>query len=152
MIFNSTSTDLKLSYAWLRIIRLAVRTLAKSPTFAKDPRHLQFEADINRLFLYTSYNRVGRDASDADIEEIIYMGSKAPLADQQEQVQENIYSQIKAFCTSMDDILRTEFRITNKPISTEQNVGPRRSGLTLAVGRSAPTKTSPAQVCLRQSR
>lgn len=31
----------------------AVRTLAKSPTFARDPRHLQFEADVNRLFLYT---------------------------------------------------------------------------------------------------
>ncbi|KAF3960917.1 hypothetical protein CMV_014406 [Castanea mollissima] len=31
----------------------AVKTLAKSPTFARDPRQLQFEADINRLFLYT---------------------------------------------------------------------------------------------------
>nr|XP_017227253.1 PREDICTED: uncharacterized protein LOC108203054 isoform X1 [Daucus carota subsp. sativus] len=121
----------------------AVRTLAKSPTFAKDPRHLQFEADINRLFLYTSYKRVGRDASDAEIEEIIDMGSKAPLSDQQEQVQENIYSQINAFCTSMDDILRTDISSTKEPMSTEQNAGLRRSGLSLAVGRSAPTKTSP---------
>ncbi|KAL8157539.1 uncharacterized protein LOC141674308 isoform X1 [Apium graveolens] len=121
----------------------AVGKLARSPTFANDPRHLQFEADINRLFLYTSYNRVGRDASDAEIEEIIDMGSKAPLADQQEQVQENIYSQIKAFCTSMDDILRPDFRSTSKSISTEQNASPRRSGLSLAIGRSAQTKTSP---------
>lgn len=33
------------------------------------------------------------------------MASKTPLADQQEQVQENIYSQIKTYWTSMDDIL-----------------------------------------------
>ncbi|CAL5350688.1 unnamed protein product [Camellia sinensis] len=33
--------------------RKAVRILAKSPTFARNPRHIQFEADINRLFLYT---------------------------------------------------------------------------------------------------
>lgn len=31
----------------------AVKSLAKSPLFARDPRHLQFEADINRLLLYT---------------------------------------------------------------------------------------------------
>lgn len=86
---------------------------------------------------------MGRDASDAEIDEIIDMGSKAPLADQQEQVQENIYSQIKDFCTSMDEILCTDFRSTKEPISTEQNAGIRRSGLSLAVGRSTPTKTSP---------
>ncbi|KAF3962372.1 hypothetical protein CMV_013111 [Castanea mollissima] len=53
----------------------AVKTLAKSPTFARDPRQLQFEADINRLFLYTSYNRLGRDAEEADAEEIIEMAT-----------------------------------------------------------------------------
>lgn len=31
----------------------AVSALAKSSTFAKDPRQLQFEADVNKLFLYT---------------------------------------------------------------------------------------------------
>ena len=30
-----------------------MKTLAKSPTFARHPRQLQFESDINRLFLYT---------------------------------------------------------------------------------------------------
>lgn len=99
-------------------------------------------------YLIFSYNRVGRDASDAEIEEIIDMGSKAPLADQQEQVQENIYAQIKAFCSSMDDILCTDFRSTNESISTEQKAGPRRSGLSLAVGRSAPTKTSPGELLI----
>lgn len=131
-----------------------MRVLAKSPTFAKDPRHLQFEADINRLFLYTSYNRVGRDANDADIDEIIDMASKAPLADQQGQVQENIYSQIKNFCTSMDDILHPDLKNTEEPIrlSIEKRSGPRRSGLSLAVGRTASSNISPAQVYLRQSR
>lgn len=91
---------------------------------------------------------MGRDASDADIEEIIDMGSKAPLADQQEQVQENIYSQIKAFCTSMDNILRTDSKSTSESISAKQNAGPRRSGLSLAVGRSAQTKTSPGELLI----
>ena len=31
----------------------AVGVLAKSRTFAKNPRQLQFEADINKLFMYT---------------------------------------------------------------------------------------------------
>lgn len=31
----------------------AVGVLAKSTTFAKNPRQLQFEADINKLFMYT---------------------------------------------------------------------------------------------------
>ncbi|KAL1828946.1 hypothetical protein DCAR_0208224 [Daucus carota subsp. sativus] len=123
----------------------AVGSLAKSPTFAKDPRHLQFEADINRLFLYTSYNRVGKDAGDADIEEIIDIASKASLADQQEQVQENIYSQIKTFCALMDDILHPSCKSTEEPLNspTEKAAGPRRSGLSLAVGSNSSMKVSP---------
>jgi hypothetical protein len=38
----------------------AIRTLAKSPRFARDPRHLQFDADVNRLFLYTRYMNIWR--------------------------------------------------------------------------------------------
>jgi hypothetical protein len=30
-----------------------VKTLAKSPTFARNPREFQFETDMNRLFLFT---------------------------------------------------------------------------------------------------
>jgi hypothetical protein len=30
-----------------------VGVLAKSTTFAKNPRQLQFEADINKLFMFT---------------------------------------------------------------------------------------------------
>ncbi|KAK8480520.1 hypothetical protein V6N13_134762 [Hibiscus sabdariffa] len=83
----------------------AVGVLAKSPTFAKYRRKLQFEDDINLLFMYTSYNRLGKDAEEADAEEIIDMASKASFADQQLQVQENVHDQIKNFCTAMDEIL-----------------------------------------------
>ncbi|KAA3482651.1 SET domain-containing protein 9 [Gossypium australe] len=83
----------------------AVRILAKSPTFARYRRKLQFEDDINLIFMYTSYNRLGKNADEADAEEIIDMASKASFTDQQMQVQENVHFQIKNFCTVMDEIL-----------------------------------------------
>ncbi|KAE8716837.1 isoflavone 2'-hydroxylase-like [Hibiscus syriacus] len=83
----------------------AVRVLAKSPTFAKYRRKLQFEDDINLLFMYTSYNRLGKDAEEADAEDIIDMASKASFADQLTLVQENVHDQIKNFCTAMDGII-----------------------------------------------
>uniref|UniRef100_A0A5B7BCJ8 SET domain-containing protein 9 n=1 Tax=Davidia involucrata TaxID=16924 RepID=A0A5B7BCJ8_DAVIN len=124
----------------------AVRTLAKSSTFARDPRHLQFEADINRLFLHTSYNRLGRNADEADAEEIIDMASKASFADQQKQVQENIHSQIKTFCTFMDDILLLDSKGINEPLKSapQINSAPRRSGLSLAVGTNSSPNDHPA--------
>ncbi|GAB4850621.1 hypothetical protein Ancab_029930 [Ancistrocladus abbreviatus] len=114
----------------------AVKALAKSPTFARDPRHLQFEADINRLFLYTSYNRLGKDADEADAEKIIDMASKASLADQQKQVQENIHSQVKTFCMHMDEILLPQTKNLHECLesSPQTNDTPRRSGLSFAVG------------------
>ncbi|XP_073112707.1 uncharacterized protein [Elaeis guineensis] len=120
---------------------LAVKTLAKSPLFARDPRHLQFEADVNRLFLYTSYNRLGKDADEKDADEIIDMASKASVADQQKQVQENIHLQIKNICRSMDDILIGDL----KSISNSQN-GSRWSGLSFATGREAASTKQSAQV------
>nr|XP_043625205.1 uncharacterized protein LOC122596656 [Erigeron canadensis] len=119
-----------------------VATLAKSPTFAKEPRRLQFEADINRLFLYTSYNRIGKDAEEADVEEIINIASTAALVDQERQVQENIHTQITNFCKSMDQILLPDSRPHDE--SSQKNTSaPRRSGLSLAVGTNAPTNTNP---------
>lgn len=52
-----------------------------------------------------SYNRLGRDAEEADAEEIIEMAGKATLSEQQKQVQENIHYQLENFCASMDEIL-----------------------------------------------
>ena len=68
------------------------------------------------------------------------MASKASLTNQQKQVQENIHSQIETFCTTMDDIVLPNLQSTEKahePIE-EKNITSRRSGLSLAVGRSSP--------------
>lgn len=123
----------------------AVRTLAKSPTFARDPRKIQFEADMNRLFLYTSYNRLGSDADETDAEEIIELASKAILADQQTQVQENIHSQIEAFTSLMNGILRPNSKNTHEPHSSspDKNDTVRRSGLSFAVGRDGRSPNQP---------
>ncbi|XP_075667822.1 uncharacterized protein LOC142637430 isoform X1 [Castanea sativa] len=114
-----------------------VKTLAKSPTFARDPRQLQFEADINRLFLYTSYNRLGRDAGEADAEEIIEMASKASLANQQKLVQENIHAQIKSFSMYMDEILLPNSKRIGEAheLPPQPTAAPCQSGLGFAVGR-----------------
>ncbi|XP_058730245.1 uncharacterized protein LOC131602215 isoform X1 [Vicia villosa] len=117
-----------------------VKTLAKSPTFAfaRDPRQLQFEVDLNRLFLYTSYNRLGKNASETDAEEIIEMASKASVADQHMLVQENVHSQIKTFCTLMDEVLLTNEKTGNDDsfelLSQQTNVLPRNSELSSANG------------------
>ncbi|KAL9241350.1 hypothetical protein vseg_015472 [Gypsophila vaccaria] len=118
----------------------AVKVLAKSPTFSKHPRDLQFEADINRLFLFTSYKRLGKDIEEPDVEEIIDMATKAPLADQQKQVQENTHAQIKDLSMLMDEILLPEKKSEEHLGSTTQrNSAPRRTGLSFAVGH--PTST-----------
>lgn len=129
-----------------------VRTLARSPTFARDPRQLQFEADINRLFLYTSYNRLGRNADEKDAEEIIDMAGKASLADQQKQVQDNIHSQIKTFSMRMDEILLPDSNSINESAESNSQMNtPSRSGLSLAVGRMSPSNNNPAQLYLIQN-
>ncbi|KAJ9184854.1 hypothetical protein P3X46_004540 [Hevea brasiliensis] len=130
----------------------AVKVLAKSPTFARDPRQLQFEADINRLFLYTCYNRLERNVEEADAEEIIEMASKASVADQEKQVQENIHSQIENFCTAMDEILLPDMNKKSEPGEPlgQSDTASCHSGLSLAVGKSDQPTVRPAQLCLRQ--
>lgn len=129
-----------------------MRTLAKSPTFAKDPRHLQFEADINRLFLYTSYNRLGRNADEADVDEIIDMANKSALAEQQKQLQENIHTQIETFCSSMENILLPDSMSHDETFesSPERITAPRPSGLSLAIGVT-PVNNKQAQLYVRQN-
>ncbi|KAK7264128.1 hypothetical protein RJT34_31732 [Clitoria ternatea] len=124
----------------------AVKTLAKNPVFAKDPRQLQFEADINRLFLYTSYNRLGKNAEEADAEEIIEMARKASVADQQMQVQENVHSQIKTFCTFMDEILLPNERMMNDQFSQQAISSPQHSRLSSAEASSKQGPLSQAEV------
>ncbi|KAI3941611.1 hypothetical protein MKX01_018201 [Papaver californicum] len=98
----------------------AVSALAKSSTFAKDPRQLQFEANVNKLFLYTSYNRLGENADKKDAEEIIELVGKASL--------------------SAETSPKTSI-LTSEP-SPNQWI-PRRSGLSLAVGGVATPSNQP---------
>ncbi|KAG5613007.1 hypothetical protein H5410_024288 [Solanum commersonii] len=113
-----------------------VKILAKSPTFARESKLLQFEADINLLFLYTSYNRLGRNAEEADAEEIIDMANKASLDDQQKQVHENVHSQVTNFCRYMDDILLLDQKVKGNQATSPAtpHSSPRSSDLGLAVG------------------
>ncbi|XWS54343.1 hypothetical protein CRYUN_Cryun10bG0081900 [Craigia yunnanensis] len=131
------------------LIFQAVKTLAKSPTFARYQRKLQFEADISRLFMYTSYYRLGKNADEADAEEIIDMASKASVADQQKQVQENIHYQIKNFCTAMDEIFLPDI---NEPQELQSNATPSRSGLSFAVGGNGPTTNRPSDAAVPETR
>ncbi|XP_052144257.1 uncharacterized protein LOC127763560 [Oryza glaberrima] len=123
----------------------AVKTLAKNPMFAnnrlfaRDPRHLQFEADVNRLFLYTSYYRLGANAEEKDAEEIIDMASKASVSEQQKQVQENVHYQLTNMCQAMDSILLPD----TKNGASEANNYPRRSGLSFAVGTGVASANKP---------
>ncbi|CAK7337997.1 unnamed protein product [Dovyalis caffra] len=120
-----------------------VKNLAKSPTFAKNPREFQFEADmnlaVNEVDIF-SYNRLGRNAEEADAEEIIEMAGKASVDDQQKQVQENIHFQITNFCTAMNEILLPDVakRNENDEAPAQSNAAPHHSGLSFAVSKSGP--------------
>ena len=95
----------------------------------------------------SSYNRLGRNADESDAEAIIDMAGKASLADQQKQVQENIHSQIKTFCASMDEILLPDSKSINESSdsTSQRNTAVPRSGLGLAVGRMSPQNKSPGE-------
>lgn len=94
-----------------------------------------------------SYNRLGKNADEVDAEEIIDMASKASLAEQQKLVQENIHAQINNFCTSMDDILLPDPSTADDTVNSpsEKNTTTQRSGLSLAIGRSAPLYGRPGE-------
>lgn len=82
---------------------------------------------------------MGKNASETDAEEIIEMASKASVADQQMLVQENVHSQIKAFCTLMDEVLLTNEKMGNDSyfelLSQQTNVLPRNTEHSSANGK-----------------
>ncbi|XP_031493651.1 uncharacterized protein LOC116259842 [Nymphaea colorata] len=123
-----------------------VKGLANGSTLGKDPRRLQFEADVNRLFLYTSYKSLGKNADEKDAEEIIQIAEKASVKDQQKQVQENIHIQIKTFQATLDDILRPDLLGGNDDCksSPQKHGTPRPSGLSFALGGPVAQTHKPA--------
>lgn len=76
---------------------------------------------------------------ETDADEIIDMATKASVADQQKEVQENIHSQFKNMCTVLDKILLPDsVAVTvSDPSPTQGNSAPHRSGLSLAIGKTA---------------
>lgn len=71
------------------------------------------------------------------------MANKASVADQQKQVQENVHSQLKSFCTFMDEILLPDVNKTDTAPAVDSPVSSKahhRSGLSFAVGGSGSTE------------
>ena len=91
---------------------------------------------------------MGENANEADAEEIIKMASKASFVDQQMQVQENVHSQIKAFCTCMNEILVSKEKMVNGPLELSQqaNTSPLRGKPSSAKGVCDPTNNIPGDL------
>ena len=80
---------------------------------------------------------MGKNASEADAEEIIEMATKASVADQQMVVQENVHSQIKAFCTFMDEVFLPNEKENDVSfeLSQQTKILPQHSDLRSANGK-----------------
>lgn len=76
------------------------------------------------------------------------MANKASVADQQKQVQENIHSQIKSFCMSMDEILLPDAEnIDEAPkLPPPSTAAQHRSGLSFAVGGNDQSAYQPGKI------
>jgi len=98
---------------------------------------------------------LGKNADEADAEEIIKMASKASFVDQQMQVQENVHSQIKAFCSCMNEILLSNKSMVNGHLELSQQASssPLHSGLSSAKGICDPPNNIPSDfyLCLNFS-
>lgn len=92
-----------------------------------------------------SYYRLGKDAVESDADEIIEMATAASLAEQQKQVQENIHSQVASFCEYMDSILLPTLQTSDKNMESSAEKNSRRSGLSLAIGRSTQLSDHPGK-------
>ncbi|CAL5419711.1 unnamed protein product [Camellia sinensis] len=114
----------------------------QTPSFSSE-RYRENKNTHLMAFLFQKFQE-GRNADESDAEAIIDMAGKASLADQQKQVQENIYSQIKTFCASMDEILLPDSKSINESSesTSQRNTAVTRSGLGLAVGRMSPQNKS----------
>ncbi|KAI5067035.1 hypothetical protein GOP47_0017563 [Adiantum capillus-veneris] len=95
-----------------------------------DRRKMQFEIDIHRLFLLTSYHRQGSESLDALGE----LGVKLSSEEQQRVVQDNVHKQVTHIGESLDDILLPEPQCK----MPAPDACKKPSGLSFAVGSRAP--------------
>ena len=76
------------------------------------------------------------------------MASKASLADQQSQVQENVHAQVKIFAMSMDEILIPDTKRIGDAheLPPQPTAAPHWSGLGFAVGKNGQPTDCPGKV------
>ncbi|CDY54268.1 BnaCnng26660D [Brassica napus] len=100
--------------------------LPRVPHLLRTQRQLQFEADINKLFMYTRLVLLSQYYGDG-AEEIIEMAGKTSLSEQQRQVQENIHHLVENFCSLMDGILLPDVSKNESGSQTASPPPPRQS-------------------------
>jgi len=107
---------------------------------------MNFTAILSFYYCALSYYRLGENAEEKDAEEIIDLAGKASVAEQQNQVQENVHYQLTHMCQAMDGILRPD--VTNDPSKdpSETHSYSRRSGLSFAVGGAASANKQSAAI------
>ena len=95
-------------------------------------------------------NHLGRDADEAKAEEFNEMACKASLADQQNQLQENIHAQIKSFSMSINEILLpyTKRIVEAQELPPQPIFAPYQSGLGFDIGRSGQPTDHLSKNCL----
>jgi len=89
---------------------------------------------------------LGENSDKKDAEEIIDMASKASVTEQHKQVQENVNYQLKHICQTMDSILRPDTKNDPSQTPSDAHNGPRRSGLSLAVGTAEASANKPGNI------
>ncbi|KAL3698291.1 hypothetical protein R1sor_012367 [Riccia sorocarpa] len=99
-----------------------------SPFRQVDKRQLQHEIDTYRLFLLTSYNRLGASGDEELAKEVQGLADSKPFATRQAEVHSNVHQQISVISQMLDGALLKSGKIS------EPVVKPRPSGLSFAVG------------------
>jgi hypothetical protein len=110
-----------------------------------DKRLLQHEIDTHRLFLLTSFHNEGASATEETAKEIERLASAMSFADQQQQVQTHVHSQMHNVAAVLDGIL-LEPPLISKATVPPNGARQRPSGLSFAVG------VIPTAECERQNR
>ncbi|KAG6542768.1 hypothetical protein Mapa_015845 [Marchantia paleacea] len=104
-----------------------------SPFKQVDKRHLQHEIDTYRLFLLTSYNRLGASGGEKVAKELQSLADSTAFTAQQAEVQNNVHQQISAVAELLDGILLSKSSKDEEPLKKS-----RPSGLSFAVGHAPP--------------
>eukprot|EP00252_Welwitschia_mirabilis_P024972 TRINITY_DN7638_c0_g1_i1.p1 TRINITY_DN7638_c0_g1~~TRINITY_DN7638_c0_g1_i1.p1 ORF type:complete len:419 (-),score=89.61 TRINITY_DN7638_c0_g1_i1:85-1341(-) len=124
--------------AWVDKMRKLWQSLARKGIVERDPRQVQLEADIDKLFLATSHNHLNNTTFKKDADEIHDPAMDKSFTDKLNGVQGNVHAQIKDICQAMDDILLVKQDkqdvVLNTELKSSKEKNKHRSGLSFAVG------------------